>query len=206
MSGTTRNPSPSKARQNARPQAAPAATFTPRSALSRLGPDGLLAILLAEFAGLVLLWVAWEWEWPGFSHDHLRPVMYGVLPLVVPYFGALGGLSNAMLSVVWHWKDYDSPYAATRNAEGRTWSAWTVVQAVIGAIFGTVASLIVVLITKTITLGEANQAISATGMGVLAAVSFAVGFRQQTFQKLVTKVVHVITGPGETEHQGKPGS
>ena len=188
------------------PKPARAAVPNPRSALSHLGPDGLLMILLAEFVALVLLWIAWEWEWPGFSHDHLTPVMYGVLPLVVPFFGALGGLSNAMWSVVWHWKDYDSPDPAKRNNEGRTWSAWTVIQVVIGAVFGTVASLIVVLITKTITLGEAEEAISATGMGVLAAVAFAVGFRQQTFQNLVTKVVDVITGPGESEGKDKPGS
>ncbi len=164
--------------------------------LSRVSPDALLWILIIEFLGLVGLWVAWQWEWPGFDHTHLPPLMYGVLPLAVPYFGALGGLGNAMWSMVKHWKKYDSPKQETRDREKRTWAAWTVMQSFIGAIFGTAGALIVVLVTQTVTLGTDAAAVTPTGMGFLAVVAFVVGFRQAAFQNLVSHVTTAILEPG----------
>lgn len=172
--------------------------------MSSVSPDELLWILILEFVALIALWVAWQWEWPGFDHKHLPPLLYGVLPLAVPYFGALGGLGNAMWSVVRHWNKYDSPAETTRNKEKRTWAAWTVMQAFIGAIFGTAGALIVVLVTQTVALGTDAEPVTQTGMGLLAVVAFVVGFRQGAFQNLVSHVVGAILEPGKpkTDNDG----
>lgn len=155
----------------------------------------LVAGLLVELAVLVVLWGLWQWE--VVSHDHLPAVLYGVMPLAVPWFGALGGVSNSLYSVSKYWPSFTSTDRSTRDAEWRTWSARSLLQPVTGALFAIVAVLIVVLVTQTVSVEtDATGEMSRTGMAVLATAAFVVGFRQDTFQDLVARATEVIFGPG----------
>ncbi|WP_457102081.1 hypothetical protein [Microbacterium sp. P5_E9] len=68
--------------------------------------------------------------------------------------------------------------------------------------FGTVAALVVVWVTKSIDVGIANAAgISTSGKIVLFVIAFVVGFQQDYFKELIKRVAAILltkpeTGPG----------
>jgi len=165
------------------------------SRLARLGPGAILFWVLAQFATLVALFLMWE-------ADKLNPasfpaVYHDVMPLAVPWFGALGGVANAMYSLTRHWAKWDSIDPKVRGPERARWNGWALLQGLIGSVFGTVSVLIVVLVTGTIAGTESGGLnLSTTGIGLLCAVSFAVGFRQATFQTLIKRTVDILAGPG----------
>jgi hypothetical protein len=73
------------------------ASWSDYSAVARLSSAQLVLIDVAEFAFLIFLLLcrAYGWLWI----DRLPAVIGGVMPLVVPWAGALGGLSISIVGV-----------------------------------------------------------------------------------------------------------
>lgn len=162
--------------------------------VSVIGPSWVLFWVLLQLVVLLGLFLAWEASW--ISHDTFPAVYHDVMPIAVPWFGALGGVTNALYSLTQHWSKWDSPDPMVRANERVTWNGWALLQGPIGLMFGTVSVLIVVLVTGTITAGtDGGLDLSTTGIGLLCAVAFAVGFRQDTFQTLIKRTVDILTGP-----------
>src|SRR4051794_23613705 len=53
--------------------------------LAGLSPGFFLAVNMLELVVLLLLAVAWQWQWRGFHHDQLPAVLWGCLPIAVPW-------------------------------------------------------------------------------------------------------------------------
>ncbi len=160
-----------------------------------LGPGGLLVITLGQFALLLLLLLGFNYGW--LNLDSLPVIIGGVLPIVVPWGAALGGICIALVSITAHWAKWDAPADGRPSAEAKTWNGWLLVRMPLGAALGTVAVLIVVLLLGTIGADAGGGvAVSPTGAATLMAVAFIVGYRQETFRDLVARSVDVILGPG----------
>lgn len=166
-------------------------------------PELWLTILLLEIAALAaLLWcslahVSWL---PSAGH-----VLGGVLPVIVPWAAALGGATHALWGLVFHWAKYRDDSASTQASamgQGWKWNAFYPTRIILGAIFGTVATLIVVYVTKSVELGDG--VISSTGKVVLFVIAFVVGFRQEYFQALVERVAAIILASPKRDDDPAP--
>lgn len=158
----------------------------PKAQRQRLGsrPGTFLVVDLVWIGGLGVLafGLASDWSWLKTLHDPFG----GVVPFMVPWAGALGGVAISLVGVADHARNWDAGYAF-----------WHLVRPVIGLIFGTVAVLIVVLVLDTVKATQnSTGGYSGSGVAVLAVISFVVGYREATFRTLVTRVVDVILGPG----------
>ncbi len=155
-------------------------------------PGFILSFLTLEFLALVFAVIAYYLNW--WDLHRFPAVLGGVLPLLVPWGGALGGICNAMIGVSRHWIDFDPD---RRSYQARRWNAWYLVQLPIGAAFGTVATLIVVLFLGSIgTTATGDIDITPRGVAVLFVIAFVIGYRQDVFRRLVERVVDVVLVPG----------
>ncbi len=165
--------------------------------MDKLQPNQLLALLLLQLGLLVLLFVSWHADW--WNLDSLAPggVLGGGFPVIVPWAGAVGGATNAIRGLVANWPKYAEDQPGSKCAAHRLrWNTWAFVQPVLGAVFGSIAVLIVTLLLGI--LGSSNTLdVSASGQMLLTAVAFIVGYRQKTFHDLVTRSVNVLFGPGD---------
>ena len=149
-------------------------------------PGTFLVIDLVWIAGLGVLafGLASRWSWLKGLHDPFG----GIVPFVVPWAGALGGVAISLVGIADH----------ARNWDGPGYAFWHLIRPVIGLIFGTVAVLIVILVLDTVKATQTSAGrYTPSGAAVLAVISFVVGYREATFRTLVTRVVDVIVGPGE---------
>lgn len=159
-----------------------------------LRPGQILSILLTEFGVLVFLLLCYIAGW--LRVDRLPAVVAGVMPLIVPWGGALGGVCIGIVGVTAHWSRWgNSPNPPSRQA--LRWNGWYLARLPLGAAFGTVASLIVVLILGTVgTTDDGKIDVSPIGSATLFVIAFIVGYQQDVFRRLVERVVEVLLGPG----------
>ncbi|GGK43895.1 hypothetical protein GCM10010124_40920 [Pilimelia terevasa] len=166
-----------------------------RSWVVRLSPSALLVITFLEFAFLVALLLGYEFHWWGLHR--LPPVAGGVVPLVVPWGGALGGVCIAFVGVTAHWGRWTSAERGTPSRQAVRWNGWYLVRVPLGAALGTVAALMVVLFLGTVAPNDDGAVdITPVGAATLMVVAFVVGYKQETFRKLLERTVEVIVGPG----------
>lgn len=125
-----------------------------------------------------------------------------VVPLWVPWAGALGGATISLVGIVKHTTDWDPDY----------W-LWHLARPLLGGVSGTIGVLIVVLVIKSVVStpaaapagGAPAGAAPATtqvgydgpGIAILAVMAFVIGFREETFRHLIERVADVILGPGQ---------
>jgi hypothetical protein len=131
-------------------------------------------------------------------------VIGGVLPVIVPWAAALGGVTNALYGLVFHWSQYRGDTAAGQAAAADQrwrWSAFYPTRIILGAIFGTVATLIVVYVTKSVEIG--TGVISGAGIVVLFVIAFVVGFRQDYFKELIKRVAAIILATPDKDEDAR---
>ena len=126
--------------------------------------------------------------------DRIRSPIGGIVPVAVPWFGALGAVTISIYGIVDNYNSWQSK-----------WNLWHIVRPVVGAILGTVAFLIFVgviqasgntpTVTTTATGGNAVKVIT------YLLVAFVVGYREDTFRTLIKKVVDILLSPGDTVNQ-----
>lgn len=148
-----------------------------------------LAFLLYQFAvigilmALMLDATAGDAKPPEYSWDH-------VVPLWVPWGGALGGAAISLVGVAGHGHDWNGP----------RYAYWHLVRPVLGLITGTVAVLALLFVLKGIApdvIPSSNEAYTPGGIAVMFVIAFVVGYREETFRALVKRVVDVLLGPGD---------
>ena len=116
-----------------------------------------------------------------------------VLPLWVPWAGALGGSFISLAGVAKHTSDWLPKYAY-----------WHLARPVLGAFSGTIGVLIVVLVVKSVVPSAPEDGAGTPvlydnrGIATLAVIAFVIGFREKTFRTLIERVVDVILAPNET--------
>lgn len=127
-----------------------------------------------------------HWLWV----DRLPNPIGGIIPLAVPWFGALGAVCVSLYGVFDHNADWD-----------RKWNYWHLARPLVGTVLGTMAYLIFVgFINATGTKPNVNasgeNAATATDLIPYFVIAFIVGFREDTFRTLVKRVVDTLLGPG----------
>jgi hypothetical protein len=163
----------------------------------------LLITDLVWLCVLVVLLLAHFFHW--FGIDRLPAVIDGVVPMVVPWAGALGGVSISVVGLANHWPRWGATSVARAEAprsdleQRQQFNAWHLTRPWGGAVFGTFGALIVVLVTKSVSsTTSATVDVTPTGAATLATIAFVIGYREKTFRLLVERVVDTILGPGST--------
>lgn len=123
-------------------------------------------------------------EWSVLPHRTFA--FQNVVPLWVPWAGGLGGVTISLVGVATHTVDWDAS----------KFGYWHVSRPFLGAVCGSVAILIVVLVLRSVDPPVNGATYTPGGIAVLAVISFVVGYREETFRTLITKVVDVILAPG----------
>ena len=124
---------------------------------------------------------------PTYSWDH-------VVPLWVPWAGALGGAAISLVGVAGHAHEWNGPRFAY----------WHLARPILGLITGTVAVLSLLFVLKGIApdvIPASDENYTAGGVAVMFVIAFVVGYREETFRELVKRVVDVLLGPGEKAAQ-----
>jgi hypothetical protein len=132
------------------------------------------------------------------------------MPLVVPWAGALGGLSISIVGVSRNFRkwgpkiDTSKPVREHEGLEQHLdWNAWHLTRPLVGTIFGTFAVLIVVFVIGTIGVAQDGSIdITPAGAATLMVIAFVIGYRERTFRLLIERVVDTIFGPGPDTEAG----
>jgi hypothetical protein len=157
-------------------------------------PVGVLVAAFCWLLALVVMAFAYRhWHW---LHSAV-PDPAGTVPLGVPWWGALGGLTISLVGIA-------SP---THSWEDR-FRLWHYLRPLLGAVSGSVGYLIVFGLFKA--AGAAPNA-QASGSAVFDAVAFLVGFREHIFWQLIARAVDLLLAPGTPSDNGStsanpPGS
>jgi hypothetical protein len=135
------------------------------------------AVYLAVLIGLLLLW---HFHQLAFISDPIG----GIVPVGVPWFGALGAVLISLYGVFDH-----------NDAWETRWNFWHYGRPFVGAVLSVVAMLIFVgLINATGATPEVHTSgLNDVGYLVLA---FVVGFRESTFRQLLARATDILLGPG----------
>lgn len=123
-------------------------------------------------------WSTWPFGWPEFSFER-------VIPLWVPWGGALGGVTISLVGVATYAHVWDS----------RRYRWWHLSRPLLGSVSGTFAVLIIVFVLQSVAPDVTNQEFSARGTAVLTAIGFVVGYREETFRELIKRVVDLVLQP-----------
>lgn len=120
--------------------------------------------------------------------DPNRPVMFGVLPIAVPWFGALGAVTISLEGVFLWNSQWDKKF-----------NYWHIGRPLFGAVLGIVAFFIYVVIVSASGavpnfLGGAQAPIK--DYIVFYVVAFLVGYREETFRELIKRATDLILKPG----------
>lgn len=121
--------------------------------------------------------------------DRIHNPIGGIIPLGVPWFGALGAVTISIYGVVEYtgaWQD--------------KWNLWHLIRPIVGAILGSVAYLIFIgVIQATGTTPSTVGPGAPVNVITYLVIAFVVGFREQTFRTLITRVVDILLSPGDGE-------
>jgi hypothetical protein len=136
-------------------------------------PRGIYWLSIGYAAGLLVIAVAYvdKVSWLGWLPDPLGPI-----PLGVPWFGALGGVTISMRGIFRHNAAWDDSYNLRH-----------VSRPISGAIVGIVAYLIFVVV-----IGATGITPKTTGTVVYDLVAFLVGYREDTFRSLVLRATDAL--------------
>lgn len=170
--------------------------------ISKTPPGALLLYDFLVLGALVFGLLAWNFEWAWV--DKLPAVIGGVVPLAVPWAGALGGLTISLVGLSRHWSGLED-----NEATRKRWNVWYLTHPFIGAVMGSFAVLMVILFLGTLgntTNGTAIDISSSnSGVATLGVVAFVIGYRNRVFQDLLKRVADVIVGAGSSPDDGGDG-
>jgi hypothetical protein len=165
----------------------------------KLGPSFFFWLGMA-YTGLLLLVALAYASWS----DPNKPFLLGgILPVPVPWFGALGAVTISLEGVFLWNHQWDKKY-----------NYWHIGRPLFGAVLGIVAFfLFVVIVTASGTppkflegggvAGSPGAPSSAKDFIIFYMVAFLVGYREQTFRDLIKRVTDLILKPG-TEAPAAP--
>ena len=146
-------------------------------------PLWLLGLQLFYLAALVALWLVYEHE-PALHRFLPNPA--GPIPLSVPWWGAVGGVTISLTGIFQHAKRWDPSY-----------QSWHVARPFLGGVVGSVGFLIfIVVIRATGTTPNASSTISKAAFDLVA---FLVGYREEVFRELLKRATDVLLAPGHRE-------
>jgi hypothetical protein len=163
--------------------------------IQRLGPSFFFWLSMM-YMGLLLVMAG---VYIFYSRDLKPHLLGGILPLGVPWFGALGAVTISLEGVfLWnsHWD--------------RKYNYWHIARPLFGAVLGIVAFFLFVVIGAA--AGTAPKFLDSTppesvplkDFIIFYVVAFLVGYREETFRDLIKRATDLILKPG-TPAPAAPG-
>ena len=154
---------------------------------------GRYFIASVEIIYLLLLgWLAMIYIIDNNSLSSFLAPIAKVIPLGVPWFGALGAVVISLSGTFDHRTDWDP-----------SWALWHVTRPLIGAVMAIISWLI--FQAGILSVGQGNNAGQGSNGGASANASrdllfyltaFVVGYREEIFRQLIKRVADVILTPG----------
>ncbi|HZK75043.1 MAG TPA: hypothetical protein VFD88_13695 [Clostridia bacterium] len=160
---------------------------TPKQAVGRDAqredmPWWVLFLALLWLVVLVVLFFVWVTT-PDFRKS--LPHLYGHdpgIPVEVPWFGAIGGLTASLGGIFYH----------NRGSWLGRFNYWHAVRPAMGAITGSVACVLLVVILR----GASGNAKLTTDATTFDASAFVFGYAESAFRQLIKTVTDVFLKPG----------
>lgn len=153
----------------------------------RLGPSFFFWLELAYLAVLLVLAVLYDRDALGLKTTFEGGLVGEMLPIGVPWFGAVGAVVISLQGVFDHSVDWD-----------RRYNHWHLARPLFGAVLGVMAFYIFVLLLKS--TGTELEFLKANAEPddfiVYYVVAFLVGYREETFRELVKRAVDLVFQPG----------
>ncbi len=143
-------------------------------------PAWLFALQLAYLAALVALGLAYLHQ-PAL-HRFL-PDPAGLVPLGVPWWGALGDVTISFTGIFRNARRWDGSY-----------ELWHIARPFLGAVVGSVGFLIFIVVIRA--TGTTVSAGTAAGRAAFDLVAFLVGYREEVFRQLLKRATDVLFAPG----------
>jgi hypothetical protein len=173
------NRDPAEARLDA---AVPPLLDVPRGGVDvNLGSRGAVFWLQLVYL-LILFSMAYVYTNWG-SQLHI-PGMFGLIPIGVPWFGALGAVMISLTGVFDHAHGWDEAY-----------KYWHWSRPVVGAAMSVVAILIMQAGLLSVT-GANPPSSNTPGFTLYYVIAFLVAYREQTFRELIKRATDVVLSPG----------
>ncbi|MFI7603430.1 hypothetical protein [Actinoplanes sp. NPDC049681] len=155
-------------------------------------PSFFFVLDLIYLCTLLLFALSRVYGWPWFVSD-LPTVISSVLPIGVPWFGALGAVTISLYGVFSHNSKWEN-----------TWCYWHVARPVVGMILGTIAYFILFGVLQAtsgrptgdmgLCKADCTDPHQQGQLVVFYVLAFVVGFREATFRRLVTRATDLMLG------------
>lgn len=128
----------------------------------------LQMIYLVALVAIGLLYIHWT------AFQHLLPNPAGPIPLAVPWWGALGGVTISFTGIFRNADRWQSRY-----------ELWHIARPFIGAVVGSVSYLIFIVIIRATGTIPSHQ--SPTSNAIFDLVAFITGYREEAFRDLLKR-------------------
>lgn len=138
-------------------------------------PDGIWMWPIGWLIAIIIAWLYLRSQ----TTISVPSIDHGI-PAVALWFGALGGVAGSLHGIFIHNADWDKSY-----------DLWHKLAPLMGAIYGLVGFLFIVVIAKT------ASGTTGTDGTVFALGGFALGYSQIQFGNLMTKVFEVLFQPAK---------
>lgn len=162
----------------------------PNPKIQQLGPSFFFWLGMMYTGLLLLLGAIYNLT----SLDPRPTLVGGILPIAVPWFGALGGVTISLEGVFLWNTQWDKKY-----------NYWHIGRPLFGAVLGIIAFFLFVVIGAA--AGTPPKFLDSTPTGakdipplkdfiIYYVVAFLVGYREETFRELIKRVTDLILKPG----------
>jgi hypothetical protein len=165
------------------------------SFILKLEPSFFFWLSMGYISLLLLMAMGYNILFAG--SDGSKPVLLGgILPIGVPWFGALGAVTISLEGVFLWNSQWDKSY-----------NYWHIGRPVFGAVLGIVAFFLFVVIVTTsgtppkFLTGPASSS-DAKDFIIYYVVAFLVGYREETFRDLIKRATDLILKPGTPPPSG----
>ncbi len=110
-----------------------------------------------------------------------------LVPLSIPWFGAIGAITISLQAVFERRDDWDSSY-----------NYWHLARPLVGSVLGIMSFLILSVIVTLAgsTAPSPDSAPAIANMNIYHVLAFIVGYREETFRDLLKRVTDLILRPG----------
>lgn len=153
-------------------------------------PIWMFILQLAYLVALVavgLLYIHWS------AFQRLLPDPAGPIPLSVPWWGALGGIAISFTGIF-------------RNSDKwrQRYELWHIARPFIGAIVGSVAYLIFIVVIRATGASPAHA--NPTDNAIFNLVAFLTGYREEVFRELLKRASDSLFSPARRDDDKKLNS
>jgi hypothetical protein len=146
-------------------------------------PIWVFVLQLIYLAGLVVIGLSYI---HSRTFQHLLPNQLGPIPLAVPWWGALGGVTISLTGIF-------------RNADNwqPRYELWHVARPFVGAIVGTVSYLIFIVIIRATGANPSDH--NSLNNAVFYLVAFITGYREDVFRELLKRASDSLFSPAKQD-------